>query len=62
MRHQEQKYFRGIFVGIPQHQNGYLVHVSHKRKIVSSYDVAFDEILSSELTYTSQPYSEEMDM
>ena len=25
MRHQTQKGFRGIFVGIPQHQNGYLV-------------------------------------
>ena len=25
MRHQAQKGFRGIFVGIPQHQKGYLV-------------------------------------
>ena len=27
MRHQAQKGFRGIFVGIPQHQKGYLVYV-----------------------------------
>ena len=27
MRHQAQKRFCGIFVGIPQHQKGYLVYV-----------------------------------
>ena len=32
MRHQAQKGFRGIFVGIPQHQKGYLVYVSSTRK------------------------------
>ena len=41
MRHQAQKFFRGIFVGIPQHQKGYLVYVTHTRKILSSYDVVF---------------------
>ena len=25
MHHQAQKYFRGVFVGIPQHQKGYLM-------------------------------------
>ena len=30
MCHQSQKGFRGIFVGIPQHQKGYLVYVPHK--------------------------------
>ena len=35
---QEQTGFHGIFVGIPQHQKGYLVYVTHKRKIVSSYE------------------------
>ena len=29
---------------------------THKRQIVSSYDVVFDEIFSSDLTYMSQPY------
>ena len=43
MRHQAQKGFRGIFVGIPQHQKGYLVYVLSTRKIISSYDVRFDE-------------------
>ena len=57
MRHQSQKYLRGIFVGIPQHQKGDLVYVPSSRKIISSYDVVFDESLSSELAYTSQTFS-----
>ena len=41
MRHQSQRGFRGIFVGIPQHQKGYLVCVPITRKIISSYDVFY---------------------
>ena len=55
MRHQAKKGFRGIFVGIPQHQKGYLVYVPSTRKIISSYDVVFDERFSSALAYTSRP-------
>ena len=62
MRHQAQKGFCGIFVGIPQHQKGYLVYVPRSRKIISSYDVVFDESFSRTLAYTSQPYSEVMTM
>ena len=47
MRHQAQKDFRGIFVGITEHQKGYLVYVPSTRKIISSYDVVFDESFSS---------------
>ena len=43
MRHQAQKCFRGIFVGIPENQKGYIVYVPSTRKIISSYDVVFDE-------------------
>ena len=43
MIHQPQKVFRSIFVGIPEHQKGYLVYVPSTRKIISSYDVVFDE-------------------
>ena len=57
MRHQAKKGFRGIFVGIPQHQKGYLVYTPSTRKIISSYDVVFDESVSSALAYTSRPYS-----
>ena len=32
MCHQAQKGFRGIFVGIPQHQKGYLVYVLSTRR------------------------------
>ena len=42
MHHQAQKGFRGIFVGIPDHQKGYLVYIPSTRKIISSYDVVFD--------------------
>ena len=37
-----------------------LVYVPSTRMIISSYDVIFDESFSSELAYTSQPYSEAM--
>ena len=58
MRHQSQKGFLGIFVGIKQHQKGYLIYIPSKRKIVSSRDVVFDETFSSVLAYTSRLYSE----
>ena len=36
--------------------------VTSTRKIISSYDVVFDENISSALPYTSRPYSEVMVM
>ena len=57
MCRQAQKGFRGIFLGIPQHQNGYLVYVPSIIKVILSYDVVFDEMFSSAMLYTSQPYS-----
>ena len=62
MRHQAKKGFCSIFVGIPQHQKGYLVYIPRTSKIISSCDVVFDESCSSALAYTSRPYSEAMDM
>ena len=62
MRHQAQKGFRGIFIGILEHQKRYLVYVPSTRKVISSYDVVFDESFSSALSYTSRPYSEAMAM
>ena len=55
---QAQKGFRGIFVGIPEYQKGYLVYVTTTRKIIYSYDVVLDESFSSVLAYTSRPCSE----
>ena len=60
MCHQAQKGFRGIFVGIPEHKKGYLVYVPSTIKVIFSYDVVFDENISSALSYTSRPYSEAM--
>ena len=57
-RHKAQKGFRGIFVGIPQHEKLYLVYVPSTSKIISSYDVVFDERFSSTISYTSQHYTE----
>ena len=62
MCHQAQKGFCGIFFGIPQHQKGYLVYVPSSRNIIYLYDIVFDESFSSALAYTSQPYSEAMEM
>ena len=62
MRHQAQKGVCGIFVGITEHQKGYLVYAPITRKIISSYDVVFDESFSSALVYTSRPYSKAMAM
>ena len=62
MCHQAQKFFRGIFVGIPHHQKGYLVDVPITSKLISSYDVVFYECFFCALVYTSRPYEEEMYM
>ena len=62
MRHQAQKGFCGIFIRITQHQKVYLVYIPSTRKIISSYDVVFDEKQSSTLAYTSRIYSEAMAM
>ena len=47
MRHQAQKGFRGIFVGIPEHPKVYLVYVPSTRKVISSYNVVSDGSFSS---------------
>ena len=62
MRHQAQKGFRGIFVGIPEHQKGYLVYEPSTKEVISSYNVVFDKSFYSSLSYTSRPYSEAMAM
>ena len=36
------------------------MYIPSSRKIISSYNVVFDESFSSALAYTSQPYSEAM--
>ena len=61
-RHQAQKGFRGIFMGIPQHQKGYLVYVPSTRKVILSSDVMFDESFFSALSYLSRLYAEAMAM
>ena len=62
MRHQAQKGFRGIFIGIPEHQKGHLMYVPSTKKEILSYDVVFDQSFSSALSYTSRPYAESMAM
>ena len=47
---------------ITQHQKVYLVYVPSTIKVISSYNVVFDESFSSELSYTSRPYAEAMAM
>ena len=62
MRHQAQNSFCSIFVGITQHQKGYILYVPGTRKIIYSYDVVFHESFSSTLAYHSQPYAKAMDV
>ena len=62
MRNRSQNIFNGIFVGIPQHQKGYLIYVPITHKIVSSHDVVFYETSYSALAYTPRPYSEALAM
>ena len=62
MCHPAQKGFCGIFIGILQHQKGYLVYVPHKQNILSSYNVVFGESFSSTLAYTSRTYVEDMEI
>ena len=62
MRNLSQKGFRGIFVGIPQHQKGCLTYVPSTQKIVSLHDVVFDKNNSSALAYTSRSYLEALAM
>ena len=50
------------YVRWDEHQKGYLVYVPSTNKIISSYDVVFDESFSSVLAYMSRPYSEAMAM
>ena len=38
------------------------MYVPSTRKVIMSYDVVFDEIFSSALSYTSRPYAEAMAM
>ena len=38
------------------------MYVPSTRKVISSYDVVFDESFSSALSYTSRPYAEAMEM
>ena len=56
--HRSQRFFCEIFVGIPQHNKGYLVYFPSIRKIISSNDVVFDETFSTVLAYTSHTYPE----
>ena len=58
MNYQAQKSFCVIFIGIQQHQKGYLVYVPHRQKIISLYNVVFGDILSSDLAHTSQSCAE----
>ena len=62
MPHQSPKGFRDIFVGIMQHQKGYLIYVPSTRKIFSLHDAVSDETFPSALAYTSRLYPESLDM
>ena len=60
MHHKSQKGFCGTFVGILQHQKGYLIYVPSTQKIFSSHNIVFEEKFNSALAYTSRLYPESL--
>ena len=58
--HHKSKKNCGIFVGIPQHQKGYLIYVPITRKIVFTWRYIWRNIFV--LSYTPRPYSEALSM
>ena len=53
---QTQQGVRGIFIGLPANQKGYLVYIPVTWQIVVSGDVAFDESFYSAIATTWRPY------
>ena len=62
MKKSSQKGVRGIFIGFPDHQQGYLIFVPSTRQIVVSGDVTFDETFQSIVSLTSPPFHDAMAM
>ena len=62
MRHQAQKGYRGIFVGMPENQEGYLCYVLSICNMVTSYDMLFDKTFLSALAYSEKPYHDMMEI
>ena len=56
LQKQTQRGVRGIFIGLPPNQKGYLIFIPQTRPIVVSGDVAFDESFYSAIATTWRPF------
>ena len=56
LQKQTQRGVRGIFIGLPANQKGYLIFIPQTRQIVVSGDVAFDESFYSAIATTWRPF------
>ena len=57
---QTQRGIRGIFIGFPRRQNGYLIYVPTTRTIVVSDDVSFDESFFSAIATTWRQFNDSL--
>ena len=55
-----QRGIRGIFIGFPANQKGYLLFIPSSRQIVVSGDVAFDETFYSAIATTWKPFHDSL--
>ena len=53
-----QKGIRGIFIGFPPDQQGWLIYLPGSRRIAVSNDVTFDENFETSLSYQDKPFSD----
>ena len=51
-----QKGVRGIFIGFPTNQKGYLIYIPSTSRTITSLDVEFDENFKSAIAHTWTPF------
>jgi len=54
----QKKFIRGIFIGIPSDQKGYLIYLPGSRSIACLGDVSFDETFYSAIATTWRRFEE----
>ena len=49
---------KGIFIGLPSNQQGYLIYMPQSNRIAVSMDVSFDEAFTSAIVLTWTPFQD----
>ena len=53
---------RGIFVGLPTNQQGYLIYVPQSQTIAVSHDVTFDVTFASDIFTKLKPFQDDLSL